>query len=110
MKLVDKVKKLCTPAYIYLAISTFALVLLMFQNAGNTDKYCVGGYECIVSSTPLLFLVKVIYVVVWTIILNSLCCDGYKKLAWVLLLLPFIIFLIMVILFMASSTKNIIVY
>ena len=106
MKLVDKIKQLCTPAYLYLAISTIALVLLMFQNAGNTDRYCVGSYECVVASTPLLFLGKVIYVVVWTIILNSLCKDGYTELSWFLLLLPFIIFLIMVVLFMVASTKN----
>ena len=106
MKLVDKIKQLCTPAYLYLAISTFALVLLMFQNAGNTDKYCVGTYECVVSSTPLLFLGKIVYVAVWTIILNSLCSNGYKNLSWFLLLLPFIIFLIMVVLFMVATTNN----
>ena len=107
MKIIDKIKKLCTPAFLYLAISTFALVLLMFQNAGNTDRYCVGSYECAVLSTPLLFLGKVLYVALWTIILNSLCKSGYKDLSWFLLLLPFIIFLIMVVLFMAATTKNV---
>lgn len=106
MKIVDTVKKLCTPAYLYLAISTIALVFLIFQNAGNTNKYCVGAYECVVSSTPLLFLGKIIYVVIWTVILNSLCKSGYKNLSWFLLLLPFIIFAIAVVLFMVATTKN----
>ena len=107
MKLVDTLKTLCTPAYLYLAISTIALVVLMFQNAGNVDRYCVGAYECVVSSTPLLFLGKIIYVVIWTIILNSLCKSGYKNLSWFLLLLPFIIFAIMVTLFMVATAKNV---
>ena len=106
MKLADSIKKLCTPAYLYLAISTIALVFLMFQNAGNTDKYCVGGYECAVSSTPLLFLGKIIYVVIWTIILNSLCISGFKNFSWFLLLLPFIIFALAVLLFMVATTNS----
>ena len=105
MKFVDTVKKLCSPAYLYLAISTIALVVLMFQNAGNMDRYCVGSYECIVSSTPLLFLGKIIYVVIWTVILDSLCKNGFKNLSWFLLLLPFIIFAFVVVLFMAATTK-----
>ena len=106
MKITETIKKLCTPAYLYLAISSIALILLMFQNAGNTDKYCVAWYECAVFNTPLLFLAKVIYVVIWTIILDALCKIGYKNLSWFLLLLPFIIFALMVLLFMVSSSKR----
>ena len=47
------IKKLCTPAYIYLVISVIAIVLLMFQNSGNKDVYCMGYYECPVPSTAL---------------------------------------------------------
>lgn len=97
------IKTLCTPAYLYLAISIFALVFLMFQNAGNTNKYCVGAFECYVSSTALVFLGKIAYIAFWTFILNALCRAGYKQLSWFLVLLPFVLFFIMISLVMVLS-------
>ena len=32
----ESIRKLCTPAYVYLVISVIAVVAMMFQNAGNT--------------------------------------------------------------------------
>jgi hypothetical protein len=45
------IKKLCTPAYVYLVISVISMVMLIFQNAGNHNKYCAGEFECQVPST-----------------------------------------------------------
>ena len=33
MKLINSIRKLCTPAYVYLVISVIAIVAMMFQNA-----------------------------------------------------------------------------
>lgn len=103
MTLIDKIRKLCTPAYVYLVISVIAVVMMMFQNAGNQNKYCVGDYECQVYNTASIFIGHGIYIVIWTIILNALCKSGFKQLSWFLVLLPFILFFIFIGLFMISS-------
>jgi hypothetical protein len=89
-KILEDIRKLCTPAYIYLVISAIAIVLLAFQNVGNTSEYCVGELSCKVPSTTGMFIVKIITVAFWTIVLNSLCETGYKSLSWFLVIAPFV--------------------
>lgn len=89
------IKKLCTPAYVYLVVSVIAVILLMFQNSGNTDVYCMGAYECPVPSTALIFLIKFVYIAFWTFILDSVCKAGYKQFSWFLVLFPFILFFVL---------------
>ena len=68
-------KNLCTPAFIYFALS--------------------------VPSIALMFVMKLIYILFWTWILNLICRDGHTNVAWLLVALPFIaVFLIM----MSAST------
>jgi len=97
------IRKLCTPAYVYLVISSIAIILLMFQNGGNTDLYCVGEFECSVPSTPLVFLIKFLYVAFWTFILDSVCKAGHKRVSWFLVLLPFILFFVLLGLMMMTQ-------
>lgn len=106
MNLLRTVKKLCTPAYVYLMISVVAIILSMYQNAGNTNKYCLGMYECDVSNTTLVFLGKILYVIFWTFVLNSICKAGYEKISWLLVLLPFILFFVLVGLLFFSTLKH----
>ena len=96
MKLVKKIQKLCTPAYVYLVISVIGMISMMLQNAGNTNSYCVGNFECDVPSTAAVFVGKAIYVAFWTFVLNALCKAGYKKVSWFLVLIPFILMAIMI--------------
>ena len=87
----DGLKKLCSPAFVYLALSVVAVLIIAFQNLGNTKKYCIGLYECAVDNTFVVFLFKALYILFWTFILNVLCKGGYKNVAWFLVLLPFIL-------------------
>ena len=73
MSIVKDIKKLCTPAYVYLVISAIAMIGLILQNAGNVDKYCVGSFECGVPNTAMVFVGKALYIAFWTFVLNSLC-------------------------------------
>ena len=73
------IKKLCTPAYVYLVISVISIIVLMFQNSGNTDKYCMGSFTCPVNNTSLVFFIEFLYVAFWTFVLDTICKAGYKK-------------------------------
>lgn len=87
-----QIKNLCAPAYFYLVISIIAIVLMAVQNYGNTNTFCLGSYNCQVSSTILIFGIKIIYVIFWTWLLNLMCKTGDKTLSWFFVLVPFILF------------------
>ena len=87
---------LCTPAFIYILLSSVGIIILAYQNYGNRNLYCVGNVNCPVESTTPVFIAKILYVLFWTFILNTLCSYGYYKLSWFILLLPFILFFVVV--------------
>ena len=87
---------LCTPAYFYLVISIIAIVIMAIQNAGNTNVYCLGAFECNVTSVSMIFVVKIMYILFWTWILNLFCRAGASWFSWLLVLLPFILFFLLI--------------
>jgi hypothetical protein len=87
-------KNLCTPAFLYLLLSVLTFIVIAIQNFGNTNKYCLGNFECILPNTFVMFIFKAIYILFWTFVLNSLCKAGYKEISWLLLLLPIILLFI----------------
>ena len=89
-------RKWCTPAYFYFCVSMIAIIIMSIQNYGNTNVYCLGDYTCGVTSTFLVFVIKIIYVLFWTWVLNLLCKNGYESVSWFLFLLPYIIMFIMI--------------
>jgi hypothetical protein len=93
-------RKLCTPAYVYLVISFIFIIIAAIQNYGNVNVYCLGSYSCDVSSTFLIFIIKLLYVLFWTWILNLICRAGYSGVSWFLLLLPILLVFILVALLM----------
>jgi hypothetical protein len=90
-------KNLCTPASIYLGISLIAIFIMGIQNyiSGSANVYCLGSYSCVVSSTVLVFMIKLIYVLFWTWILNLICRAGAPGLSWLLVLFPFILLFVL---------------
>jgi len=84
-------KELCTPSLIYFFISMLGLAIAVIQNLGNTKSYTLGSFSCNVPSTILVFIVKLIYILFWTWILNLICRDGYSTISWFLVLFPFIL-------------------
>jgi len=89
-------KELCTPAMIYFFISIIALIMVLFHNLGNSNSYNVGSFSCRVPNTALVFIVKLIYVLFWTYVLNLICKDGHTSLSWLLVLLPWILLFVMI--------------
>ena len=89
-------KNICNPAMLYLILSMFALVIMAVQNYHGDTVYCLGDYSCNVSSVFLIFLIKFIYIIFWTWLLNIICKSGFPIVSWILVLLPFILLFIMI--------------
>ena len=89
------IKDLCTPASIYFVISIISLAIILLQNLGNQNSYTVGSFSCRVPSTALIFIIKLIYILFWTWILNLICKDGHTNISWLLILLPWILLFVM---------------
>lgn len=77
-QIVNTVKNLCTPAFIYLVISMFSLLAMLSENKSTISAY----------------VVNIIYIAIWTWILNYMCSSGYTNIAWFILALPYIILLL----------------
>ncbi len=94
-------KQLCTPAAVYFLISVISMAVVFLQNIGYSDSYHLGTFSCRVPSTIMIFVMKIIYILFWTWVLNLMCKDGHKEIAWFLVLLPFVVlFLLMTIVMM----------
>ena len=74
-------KKLCEPAKLYLVVSAIFLILAIFSRI-----------------SAFTLIVKGVFILIWTMVLNWLCSKGFKGLAWIIVLLPFVF------LFMATFT------
>jgi hypothetical protein len=77
MKLEKTIKNLFTPAYIYILVSAFAILFALFSGIGI-----------------FAVLIKAIFVIFWTYVLNMLCKNGYKNVSWFLVLLPYFFILL----------------
>ena len=71
---------LCQPAQLYLLLALLSSIFAIFS------RY-VKLYQ--------IFL-KLLFAIIWTLFLNFLCSKGYGQIAWVLVLLPYILIFILV--------------
>ena len=95
MAIPKKISELCTPSRIYFWFSAILLVAMAIQNIGNTHMYHLGCYSCVVPHTILIFAFKLMYVLFWTWILNLICKDGYKNIAWLFVLFPILLLFVL---------------
>ena len=98
----SKLKDLCSPALFYFVVSIIMLIVSGFQNMGNRYMYTMGSMTTRVSSTLLFFVVKFVYILFWTWILNLICGSGHPGIAWFLVLIPFILFFLIIFIFMIN--------
>jgi hypothetical protein len=89
-------KELCTPALLYFVISIVCLTLVLFQNLGNTNSYNIGNFSCRVPNTALIFIIKFIYILFWSWVLNLICKDGHTTISWLLVLFPWILLFVII--------------
>jgi hypothetical protein len=95
-------RNLCTPAHVYLVISLIAITVIGLQNVGNSDIYCIGAFSCGVTSTIMIFVIKLLYVLFWTWVLNIICSAGATNVAWFLVILPYLLLFIFILMMMIS--------
>ena len=104
-----KLSELCTPSYVYFIISIICLAIIAIQNIGNSKLFSLGSFSCQVPSTIAIFLIKLVYIMFWTWILNLMCKDGHIGVAWFLVLLPFILMFVIlgsVMIYQRDTKKN----
>jgi hypothetical protein len=102
----SKLSQLCTPSYVYFIISVLMIAIAAVQNLGNNNKYNLGMFSCRVPSCVSVFIVKIIYILFWTWVLNLMCKDGHTGIAWFLVLLPFILLFVILGTVMIYQKKN----
>jgi hypothetical protein len=73
-----------------------ALAIVFLQNIGNSNSYHLGSFSCRVPNTMVVFIVKILYVLFWTWILNLICKDGHSGISWLLVLFPFILLFVII--------------
>jgi len=69
----------------------------------------MGNYECPVDNINWIYLIKVIYVLITTIVLESLCKNGYSAISWFLVFFPILFYFIALGFFMISQNSTILV-
>ncbi len=83
--------KICTPAQVYLAISLASVIAMLLQNCQDNSVYRIGN---MVVKSPChnlaFFAVKILYIMLWTWLLNLLCKKGFTSVSWLLVLLPIV--------------------
>jgi hypothetical protein len=94
-------RNLCTPSYVYLVISMCILFVMIIQNYNFSDTYCLGSYTCNVSSTMMVFTIKILYILFWTWVLNLICKAGAPTFAWFLVLFPVVLMFTLIAMLMA---------
>lgn len=91
MKAFSMLKKLCMPAYVYFVISIILFVYAIILNISETNQYKLGTMVVTGVNTALIFVLKLVFILIMTWILNFICSAGYPGIAWLLFLLPYII-------------------
>ena len=89
-------RNLCTPAYVYLVISAITIFVIALQNFGNNNVYCLGSFECQTQNSTTIFIMKILYVLLWTWFLNYLCSSGLEMVSWILVLIPYVLMFLLI--------------
>ncbi len=102
-------KSLCTPAQLYVGLSVLSLIALVVQNCLDPYNFCIGSFRTrsTIESKIVYLVLKVAYILFWSWVINKACKKGWNKLAWLILLFPFVAgFVLSGVLFLLIATKN----
>jgi hypothetical protein len=89
-------RNLCRPAMFYFVISIAAVIFMAIQNLATGRSYCIGMQKCSSNNVTLLFVIKIVYILFWTWLLNIICSNVGEIVSWVLVFIPFILMFIFI--------------
>ena len=89
-------KNICRPAMIYFILSISAVIFMAIQNLMTGRSYCIGMQSCSSNGTATLFVIKIVYILFWTWILNIICSSVSEVVAWVLVFIPIVLMFIFI--------------
>lgn len=96
-------KNICRPAMFYFVLSISAVIFMALQNITTGRSYCIGMQSCSSNSVATLFIIKIVYILFWTWILNIICASAGEIVSWVLVFIPIVLmFLFMAFMFLAD--------
>jgi hypothetical protein len=75
----------CTPLYIYLVLAVISLIATVRTHLQNPKMVSVES-----------IIMSIIYMVFWTGVIYLLCSTCHENIAWIILLLPLIIMLLII--------------
>jgi len=107
--MLSNIKKLCTPAMIYFIISVSTLLAMIVSNIGNSRRFCMGEFECPVDNVFLIYIIKMAYLLFVTIVLDSLCKNGYASISWFLIFFPILFFFVILGIFMIKQNTRVVI-
>jgi len=84
---------LCNPAKFYFIISMVSFVIILLQNVGSSGGFNLGAFSSSSASPALVLTLHVLFVLIWTWMLNMLCRIN-PKISWVIVLFPFVLMFI----------------
>jgi len=93
MNVMKAYSALCNPAKFYFIISMVSFVIILLQNIGNNSGFSLGAFSTSSASPVLVLTLHVIFVLIWTWMLNMLCRIN-PKISWVIVLFPFVLMFI----------------
>jgi hypothetical protein len=70
--------ELCTPAMLYLIISGIVFIIMTLSNKFDWK----------------IVLFQLFCIFLWTWVLNLICSSGYPTISWILILIPFFMYLV----------------
>ena len=68
--------KLCTPAIVYLVLAAIGLIMQFNYYASSKNPMWT-------------IIVHIVFIGLWTAILNWICAKGYKSVSWALVIIPY---------------------
>lgn len=81
---------LCQPAQVYLGLSLVGMILFFFTAYDASQQFCNNSMQCQVVNTSFMMGVKLLFVLLYTWVLNVLCDRVSPWVSWVLVALPFL--------------------
>ena len=90
----------CAPTIIYFSLAVVSMILNLFAT-NSLDNNMTGGQNQLAITIGSL-----IGILAWTSILYWLCSRCHNKVAWVVLLFPFIMSVVLAFLYFSGMMKN----